>query len=1020
MNRLLVILFVSFSLSVFGQSSEKYNSVYAGFYRAEELFQKQQYGSARKEFREFINGFKQPNDPMYIQALYYEGMSALELFNNDAIDLLKRFIQNYPESIYKNIVHFKLGNFYYRSKDYQEALAYYSKFTAKDLEDEFRDEYYFKVGYSNFQLEKYEEARNAFVEVKDGDSQYANPSLYYFSHIAYTNKSYQIALDGFLKLENDESFGKVVPYYIMQIYYLQGKYEQVTEYAPKLSNATVVNEKDISHLIGDAYYRTGKFDEAVPHLENYDKLAETTHDDDYQLGYAYYKSRQYQNAVKLFDRASKSDKDSLKQLSFYHIGESFLALKNNLSARSAFQKASEINAEPSIQEDALYQFAVLSYKLDVNPYNESIIAFETYLNNYPNSKRREDVYQYLVNVYTSTNNYEKALESIDRVQNKDISLRKVYQLIAYNHGVELYQKGQYQNAINTFKLVEKYPINSQLSAKAIYWTADAQYQLNNYNAAISGYKDYLGMSGATSEELKTDAYYNIGYANLYKGDTTSSIESFRTYVQQKPSNKNKLADAYMRLGDSYFMRRENKSAIQYYDLAIALNVTKQDQALYYKALTHGVVEGQASEKIAALLNLVNNYSRSKYVQDALFEIAFSYKLLKNYPNSIKYYEQLLRDYPNTSKEALVRIEIADVYYKQNNYKKAEEEYLIVLEKFGHDTICNAVGEGLQHVYAATKQISKLEEYSKKYPCLNINSLTLENLVYSPAELDYFAKKYKEAIPKFEEYLQKYPQGYHAKKAVSYVADAYYELDNLPKSIEYYEQLLSEPTTNFTELAAVRTARYYYNNKEFTKAIPHYERAEHISSDVEIVFNSRTGLMRSYYQINDFVPAAAYAKLVTGSNLLLPENKLEAQYIFGKASNEIKAYDDAITALTFVSKNTTQATASEAKYLVAKIYFEQNNMDKALSTADEVLKMKPQYSFWVAKAIILQSKIYMLKNELFQAEQTILSVIQHYPKDDDGIKLEAQAVYDELMQLKNAPKSTVVPEGTTEIEINQGK
>lgn len=1018
MNRLLVILFVSFSLSVFGQSSEKYNSVYAGFYRGEELFQKQQYGSARKEFREFVNRFRQPNDPMYIKALYYEGLSALELYNNDGVDLLKSFIQNYPESIYKHYIHFKLGNFYYRAKDYPEALAYYSKFSAKDIEAEFHDEYYFKVGYANFQEGHQDAARTAFVEIKDGESQYASPALYYYSHIAYTDKNYQTALEGFLKLEEDDSFGKVVPYYILQIYYLQGRYEEVTEYAPKLGNATVVNEKDISHLIGDAYYRTGRYDEAVSHLEQYDKHAETTRDDDYQLGYAYYKSRQYDKAVRMFDRVARNQEDSLSQVAYYHIGESYLAMKNNLSARSAFQKASEIEADAKVKEDALYQFAVLSYKLDVNPYNESIRAFEAYLNNYPNSKRREDVYQYLVNVYTSTNNYQKAMESLDRVENKDITLRKVYQLIAYNYGIEQYQKGEYQAAVNTLKLVEKYPVNPQLSAKAVYWAADANYQLNNYPASITGYRAYLGMPGAGSETLKSDAYYNIGYANLYKGDTTAAIESFRTYVQEKPSDKRKLTDAYMRLADSYFMRRENQAAIKSYDLALNLNVANQDQALYYKALTHGV-ENENTAKIKSLLDLVNNYSRSKYVQDALYEIAFTYKLTQDYPHALKYFQQLIQDYPNTSKEALIRIEMADVYYKQNNYKQAEAEYLTILEKFGHDTICNAVGDGLQHVYAATKQISKLEQYAKTYPCLNINSLTLENLVYNPAETDYFAKKYNEAIPKFEDYLQKYPQGYHAKKAVSYLADSYYEIDNLPKSIEYYEKLLSEPTSNYTELAAVRTARYYYNNKEFAKAIPHYERTEQVSSDPEIVFNARTGLMRSYYQVNEFVPAAAYSKQVIANNLLKAENRLEAQYISGMSNYQIKNYDEAVTAFNYVSKSTTQAIASEAKFNIAKIYFDQDKLNDADEHAREVLKMKPTYDFWVAKALILQTRILIKKDDLFQAEQTVLSVLQHYPKTDDGVKEEAQSVYDELMQLKNAPKH-LDPAGTTVIEINEGK
>jgi len=1020
MLRILIILFLGVSIVGFGQSSEKYNSVYADFYRAEELFQKQQYGSARKEFRGFVNKLNQPNDPMYIKALYYEGVAALELYNNDAVDLLKSFIQNYPESIYKHMVFFKLGNHYYRSKDYKEALVYYARLTANDIDKDLRNEYYFKVGYSNFQEGKLDAAKLAFLEVKDTDSQYANPSLYYFSHISYTEKSYQIALDGFLKLEEDESFGKVVPYYIIQIYYLQGKYEEVTQYAPKLTNATIVNEKDVKHLIGEAYYRTGKYDEAVEHLEAYDKLAETTRDEDYQLGYSYYKSGLYDKAVKMFDRVTKGYKDSLSQVSFYHIGECYLAMKNNLSARSAFEKASEIDsADLKLQEDALYQFAVLSYKVDVNPYNEAILAFEKYLNNYPNSKRKEDVYQYLVNVYTSTNNYEKALESLDRVENKDFTLRKVYQLIAYNHGVELFQKEKYNEAIATFKLVDKYPINPELKAKATFWTADANYQIENYASAIVGYRSYIGMQGATNATLKADAYYNIGYANLYKGDTISAIENFRLYEQEKPSNKRKLSDAYLRLADCYFVRKENQAAINYYDKVLDLNVANIDQALYYKGMTHGV-KNEKDAKIKALLDLVNNHSQSKYIQDALYEIAFTYKLVPDYAKSIKYYEQLLNDYPKSSKEASVRVEIADCYYKMNNYKKSEEEYLLVLEKFGYDnTICNAVGDGLQHVYAATKQIAKLEQYSNTYPCLNINGLTLENLVYNPAENDYHAKKYNEAIAKFEEYLAKYPTGYHAKKANYYLADAYFEVDNLEKSIEVYERILAEPTSNYTELAAIRTARYYFNNKEYSKAIPVYERTEQVSSDLEVLFNAKLGLMRSYYFVSDFAPAAAYAKQVVSNSLLKQDNRMETQYILGMSSYNIKEYADALTALTFVSKNSTQAIASESKFTIAKIYYEQAKYNEAETTAKEVLKMKPTYDFWIAKSLILQSQIQVAKNDLFQAEQTILSVVEHYPNEEDGIKLEAQAVYNEILQLKSVPKE-IVPSGTPEIEINGGK
>ena len=92
MYKYLVIIFVCLGGQFFGQTSEKYNSEYANFYRAEELYQKEQFGAARCEFRTFINQFDKKNDPLFQKAQYYEALSALELFQNDAVKLIEDFL----------------------------------------------------------------------------------------------------------------------------------------------------------------------------------------------------------------------------------------------------------------------------------------------------------------------------------------------------------------------------------------------------------------------------------------------------------------------------------------------------------------------------------------------------------------------------------------------------------------------------------------------------------------------------------------------------------------------------------------------------------------------------------------------------------------------------------------------------------------------------------------------------------------------------------------------------------------
>jgi hypothetical protein len=101
MVKQLLLVLILLPLTTFGQQTEKYVSDYTTFYKAEELYEKAQFSAAREEFRTFVNQFKNENDPLYIKALYYEGISALELFNNDAIPLLQAFNKKYPENIYK-------------------------------------------------------------------------------------------------------------------------------------------------------------------------------------------------------------------------------------------------------------------------------------------------------------------------------------------------------------------------------------------------------------------------------------------------------------------------------------------------------------------------------------------------------------------------------------------------------------------------------------------------------------------------------------------------------------------------------------------------------------------------------------------------------------------------------------------------------------------------------------------------------------------------------------------------------
>ena len=1018
MNKFLVAILVCLHYFSFSQTSEKYNSEYENYYRGEELFAKEQYAAARIEFRNFITVFKKSNDPMYIKALYYEGLSALELFNNDAIPLLEDFNRNYPESIFKNEIHYRLGKYFYQKKDFKEALVWFNQLKIQDVEEDNKEEFYFKVGYSNFQEKNFIAARSAFHEVKEGASQYAAPALYYYSHIAYTDKSYQTALDGFLKLQSDPQFASVVPYYIAQIYYLQGKYEEVTKYAPSIMDSgTVVNQNDLNHIIGDSYYRTNKFDEAVDYLEKYNAKSNTTREDDYQLGFAYFKSKIYEKAIKLFDKVAR-EKDSLGQVAFYHIGESYLKLNNLVSARSAFDEAADIHEDVKIEEDALYNYSVLSYKLDLNPYDEAVIALEEYLNRFPNSKRVNDVNQYLVNVYTSTNNYAKALASLDKLPNKDAKLKMAYQLVAFNQGVEMFQKSDFQKAIKSFELVEKYPVDAVITGRAKFWTADANYRLNHMDLSIKGYKDFLALPATLAPDLKADAYYNIGYAYLKKQDVPQSIEAFRIYCQSNVKDKNKLADANMRTADGYYMSSQNENAIKYYQEVLKLKSGFEDQALYYMAKSYGFSDN-VDAKITHLLDIINNYKNSKYTIASVYDVAMSYKAKSDYDKSMRYFNQIVTDYPSSTLLVNSKVEIADIYYKKWEYAKSELDYKQILTEFGSDReICAKCVRGLVDVYAALKQPEKASEIASEYACANISVDEQEGLFFSPAFEAYKDSSYLTAIPQFVKYIEKFPTGQYLSEAEYFLANSYYETGDKAKAIDQYRIVLEGPNDSYTEFSASRVSQYLYNEGKHEEAIPYYDRLEKISSKPATLFNAKLGLMRCNFLIENWTNAVLYAKAVIASSQINNTLRLEAEYANGMSNFYLNNFEAAKPSLTYIIKNTTTVWGAEAKYTTAEIYFKQEEYAKADTEVRALIKMKPSYNYWVAKGLILQARVLIVQADLFQAEQTLKSVIDHYPIEDDGIKLEANELWDELMQLKNQPKSVETPEETI-IEVNEG-
>ncbi|MEO9532280.1 MAG: tetratricopeptide repeat protein [Crocinitomicaceae bacterium] len=1018
MKRFGFIVLIFISLTASAQWSDKYSSEYAEFYRAEELFEKAKFSAAQEEFKIFMKGFEEPNHPYFIKAKYYNALCALHLYHQDAEQLLLAFLAEYPESIYRQEIYFELGKYYYRKKKHDKVIEWFSQVEVLDLDEDVVPEYYFKLGYSYFSKDKLKPARDAFYEILEVESQYQNPALYYYSHIAYSQKNYEVALKGFRKLENNENFKKSVPAYIAQILYLQGKYDELLAYAPPVMEGNPQNSVEMAHLIGDAFYRIGKYDEAVPFLEEYNQKSATTRDEDYQLGFAYFKSKQYMKAIRTFDKVAKI-KDELGQMALYHIGESYMKMDNYLYARNAFELAAALHFDKELEEDALYQYAILSYKLDFNPFDEAVEALNLYLERYPESPRNQDIYQYLVNVYTTMKNYKSAMASIERIENLDFKMKNAYQMMAYNHGVELFDNGQYTDAKKSFTLARKYPVDPKLNALSMYFSAEADYKRNDFDAAITGYRAFLEVPGSYSLPEHNDAYYNIAYCYFRKDDFESAIQNFRTFTQDgNEMSHQKIADAYLRIGDAYFVSKNDEQAILFYAKAIAEKGGQVDYAKFQTGLTYGFM-GNYNQKATTMLDIVNNHSTSTFVVPALYEVGESYRLMDNNhtDQAMKYYNQLIIDYPKHPKVIDAIFQIASLHFINENYPQAEKQYLRVINEFDNAQKEKEALARLKDVYTA---MGEPEKYFALVQQIHgtVDEFERDTLYYYAAFEQYQDSSFQKAADAFAKYLKEFSSPTFVLEANYYKGESHKRLGQMEQCYFHFKEVLKRPTTNFTEYCSLVASEYAYNQGLYNEAIELYERLENVASYPENKLTAQIGLMRSYTFTERLDLAKIYADKVLKDPLSLDNAKIEAHYVMGKADLEIANYEDAIVHFREVATSTKGEIGAESQYSIALIFHLQEEYKLSEGEIRILMKEQAGYDYWVAKALILQAKNSIGIEDYVQAEYTLNSVLNGYQVMTDGIIDEANEVMEVLNGLKN--KSKEIPEGTDNtIEIGGG-
>lgn len=986
--------------SVNAQMSMVHQGENADFRNAMELFEKEKFLPAQKYFSKAIASRKDVNDEIRVDAAYYHAICAIELFHENAALLLQNFIHNHPESPHVLEAYFNLAKYQFRKKRYSDVLEHLAAIDPLDLKKEEKAEYHFKKGYSHFELEEYDAAATEFYEIKDTDNPYVMAARYYYAHISYQNKKYETAAVNFLKIDGDPQFGPLAPYYLTQIYFKQGKYQQLVDYAPAvLDSAPPKRESEIRKLIGNSYYELANYKLAIPYLQAYLKEHTAQTDDYYQLGFALFEEKKYEESIENFQKAI-ADNDTIAQSAYYHIGQASVFLDQKEAAKNAFRNAYRLEINKDIAEDALFNYAKIAYELASHPYDNAILAFEEYINKYPNSTKISDAYEYLLGVYYTTKNYKEALLSLERIENKNVKLLEAKQRIAHYRGVELFREEDYKEAINLFRISRENNLDPKLYAASLFWIGESFFRLEDYDNANDAFARFLSSSGAMSLPIYNRAYYNMAYANFKPKKYKSAIFWFREYTENaKPESKGLINDSYLRIGDAYFIQKDYRNAIEYYDKAAQMKMSNQDYALLQSALAYGVL-GEYESKNKKLLVLSKLNTVSVYQDDALFELGKTSLILNKNEDALAYYNQLINQFPKSPFMAEAYLKVGLINYNKNEDELALFAFDKVIKDYPNSNQATEALEKIRTIFIDKADAEGFEQYISGVPFADISKSKLDSTSYVIAENNYLNGNCEKATRDFSNYLNRYPDGIFSLNAHYYRAECELKAKFEQEAAKDYQYVVDQPSNKFTEKALLSLGRLYVTMgkiKEAEKTYGQLVEAAQTQSNKDLAYRA---LMDLNFELKNYQKSGLYANKLLAQQNISKELFQQAHLILARSSFEREDYDNALEHLdSLVEFNST--AGAEAKYMKAKIYYLKGEYLRSDTVIYQIVDQVPSSPYWIAKGFILLADNFISKGDYYNARITFQSVIDNADNEElIGIAKEKLAILVQAEELKD--------------------
>ncbi len=588
-------------------------------------------------------------------------------------------------------------------------------------------------------------------------------------------------------------FNDKTTYRLAFFYQERGDEEKSREYFEAL-----IKNYPLSNLYPEAYFRLGEHyfaknnnEKAISYykrLVNADMWRNPFYDMSlYKLGWSYYRINQYPEAI-----------------------SSFMLLLKDLRTLERIQTQKLDLATSDLKNEAITYIAV-----SFTEYAEPEDAFE-FLNSFSDSSYKYQILEKLASVYLQFSLLDEAIKTYNHLNaefpknpNTPVFSQKIIEIyerkldfpLANSMRGELidyYKPGSAWFTAQEDSVIKKEAlslIRNALYSKGVYHQQQAREKVDkalNYRLAIDQHKYFLALFPQDSLAYKinyylADAYYSTGNfeeaGNEYKN-------CYKTYPENEFSEK-----AAFNCIISYNKALESKRDSEL--IPVTLNRFLDSDSL----VTIQVGNSPTKEFLLGCHEYAERYPQGDRVVEVLMKEAEVLSKIQ-YPHFARLiYQKIIVGHPNHPQKSMAMILVAQSFFQEENYKKAEKWYGAVASGFS---------DSLKLVDRARTMMS--------------------TSVFKIAENYKKNGEFALAAEKFRNIALKYPATQITKNALIAAGQMFETSGETVKSAELFEIFIKEnPNSEITTLCALYAAKYREKIGDWINAAEDYLIAKHSTS-----------------------------------------------------------------------------------------------------------------------------------------------------------------------------------------------